>query len=135
MIASRSWSRRQRSVSAADPPRVVGTPYTERTTATEQVTTPNEITSIVTQSSAVLTLEAGKHSVKMPAGRFMEYVVDETITTSTSTTITVAGTPITTTSGPTTNTATEYYAPKVGLVEYAIGTLDKMELVGRGHAR
>jgi hypothetical protein len=112
---------------------VVGTPYTEHTTATEQVTSPNEITSIVTQSSTVLTLEAGKHSVKVPAGRFLAYVVDETITTSTSTTINVSGTPITATSGPTTNTAKEYYAPKVGLVEYAIGALDNVELVGRGH--
>jgi hypothetical protein len=109
---------------------VVGTPYTERTTGTEQVTTPNAITSIVTQSSTVLTLEPGKHSVKVPAGRYMAYVVDETITTSTSTTITVSGTPITTTSGPTTNTATDYYAPKVGLVEDAIGAQDKFELVG-----
>ncbi len=113
----------------------VGTPYTERTTGTEQVTTPNEITSIVTQSSTVLTLEAGKHSVKVPAGRYMAYVVDERITTTTSTTINVSGTPITTTSGPTTNTAKEYYDPKVGLVEYAIGALDKVELVSRGHGR
>jgi hypothetical protein len=111
---------------------VVGTPYTERTTSTEQVTSPNADTSIVTQSSTVLTLEAGKHSVKVPAGRYMAYVVDETITTTTSTTINVSGTPFTTTSGPTTNTAKEYYAPKVGLVEYAIGALDTMELVGLG---
>jgi hypothetical protein len=119
---------------------VVGTTYSERTTATEQVTSPNGTTTIVTQSSTVLTLEAGKHSVKVAAGRYMAYVVDETITTSTSTTINVSGSPITTTSGPTTNTATAYYAPKIGLVEYALGALDKVELVsqghgGRGHAR
>jgi hypothetical protein len=114
---------------------VVGTPYTERTTATEQVTTPNATTSIVTQSTTVLTLEAGKHSVKVRAGRYRAYVVDETITTSTSTTITVSGNSITTTSGPTTTTAKEYYAPKVGLVEYTVGASGKFELVSQGRGR
>jgi hypothetical protein len=111
----------------------VGTPYMEHTTATEQVTTANAVTTIVTQSSTVLTLEPGKHSVKVPAGRFMAYAVDETITTSTSTTVTAAGNAITTTSGPVTNIATEYYAPKVGLVEYAVGASGDVELVSQGH--
>jgi hypothetical protein len=107
----------------------VGTPYTEQTTSSEQVTTPIAVTSIVTRSTTVLTLQAGKQSVKVPAGRYKAYVVDETITNTITTTITVAGNPITTTSGPTTNTATEYYAPSVGLVEIAFSALDKFELM------
>jgi hypothetical protein len=95
------------------------------------LTLPDSVSTVVTQQSTVITLESARHSVKVPAGRYKAYVVDESITTSSTTTITTpgGGPPIILTSGPITNTATEYYAPKVGLVEFTVGASNKVELV------
>lgn len=97
---------------------VAGTPYTEATTATEQLTGVSTGT-VATDQSTVLTLEPAMQSVTVPAGTFKAYVIDESITTSSTTTIPDLA-PIAT--GPITNTGTAYYAPNVGLVELAIGS-------------
>jgi hypothetical protein len=109
---------------------VAGTSYTETTTSTLQVSTPDAVSTVVTLQSTVLTLESKRQSVTVPAGKYKAYVVDESITTSSTTTTTITGgSPITTTTGPTTTAAKEYYAPNAGLVEFAVGSVDKTVLV------
>ena len=63
-------------------------------------------------------------SVAVPAGTFKSYVIDESIATSATTTVsvTIGGKTITkTTKSSNTESGKEYWAPNVGLVESAIG--------------
>ena len=111
---------------------VPGKHYTEVTTSNEQVKTPGASESgiAITDQSTVLTLEPGKHSVTVPAGKYKSYVINESITTSSAKTTFVNGVPISETdTDPITFTATAYYAPHLGLVEYAVGSVDKTELL------
>ena len=94
-----------------------GTTYKESTTST--TTESGAVSaSIVTSIMTTLNLEKAMQSITVPAGKYNSYVIDETIKTTSVTTIT-GQKPVT--SGPITNSGKAYYAPGVGLVELAIG--------------
>jgi len=69
---------------------VAGTPYTQSTTSTT-ISTGLSSSTLVTQQTAILTLESAQQSVTVPGGTYLCYVIDE-MTTTTSTD-TIAGQP------------------------------------------
>ncbi len=101
-----------------------GKTYTLSNTLTSDTKGQSGSTKSVIMLTRTLKLESAMKSVAVPAGTFKSYVIDVSIMSSATTTVTVTigKTTITkTTKSSNTESGKEYWAPNVGLVESAIG--------------